>query len=728
MSSSSYCIELARFPYDASHSTRDPPSPSPQSSMRRHLEPWHLQPEGGGETRLRPPVVSHRPAPDSISFPPSTLNFNLAAAALYRIPTGPSSTFGHTPPGYAAVNHPRFTYLPSERPKPHSFHYPIANNNITVPERPRPPTTLQIAQFSHTRLPPLSRPYMSSTQQTASPHGPRPKHQHSRSATQVPPNNNGKQSQRRQKGNRANNATNGTPQKANNGSYGSPGKPLVNGQDATFADSAVLSSEDVPIPSGPRNKKHTQSQPSADRLFSPTSIQTAALTDSELPVKNPSATPAKQAAYAGPTFHQSPAPSALPIPKFLSRSVPSKAFAGPPTPPHDSSASGSPPTPSPPTPSRAPIAIPERSEQSPGLNMLFRADAAERARKASGSPASVSLSNSPHPSSANNPLYHHAKQSSQSSMNTMFPFELDANSKPSRPSPPVASPDAHRSITAPGRIPQVADAAGSNNDPAVLELLSRLHIKPKDQGASTPPRAANRVPSEPSSRHQTPSPFRDSQSPFRSASGPSTPAAPPQEQSADFHYGNKNLSPLFKAAKNDNSKRNSGLRTEITADSPILPQGGFPPVGPAPRMDPAAVSRGYLGQAFGSPVSPRRGSAPQVQPYGVPQYGPSPQPGSPNNPRMRTPGKRSYHPRPDSYPHGQTHSHTHPHTHPHTHQNGPVKPTPTPPAMNPFIPSSVQAKKFAKSATKAADSRSLEEDLKRMLNVSIPGDSTASTS
>ncbi|KAK3113121.1 hypothetical protein LTR53_009885, partial [Teratosphaeriaceae sp. CCFEE 6253] len=33
-------------------------------------------------------------------------------------------------------------------------------------------------------------------------------------------------------------------------------------------------------------------------------------------------TPAKEQAYAGPTFHASPAPSSLPVPKFFSRSVP----------------------------------------------------------------------------------------------------------------------------------------------------------------------------------------------------------------------------------------------------------------------------------------------------------------------------------------------------------------------------------------------------------------------
>ncbi|KAF2652143.1 hypothetical protein K491DRAFT_605557 [Lophiostoma macrostomum CBS 122681] len=542
---------------------------------------------------------------------------------------------------------------------------------------------------------------MSSTQHTASPRGPRAKHQHSKSGTQVQPNTNGngKQSQRRPKGNRTNNGVNGTPQKGGNAAYGSPGKTQANALDPSFTDSAVVSSEDVPIPTGPRYKKHTQSQPAVDRVFSPTSIAAAALTDSELPVKNPSATPVKQAAYAGPTFHASPAPSALPIPKFLSKSVPAKSFAEPPTPPEDGSESASPPTPSRASPSRAPIAVPERREFSP-LNMLFKADAEEKARNANASPASLTLSNSPNQTPARHQL-HHSKHNSQSSMTALFPIELDAESKPSHPSPPLASLSANRSITAPGKIPQVGDSAGRQNDPVVQELLNRLN-QTKNPPTSTPPRTLNRVPSEPSSRHQTPSPHNDGRSPFRSASGPTTPAPPGPEQSSDLFYGNQaNLSPLFKAAKTDSSKRNSGLRTEITADSPVLPQNGFAPISPPPRMDPNAVSRGYLAQALGGPLSPRRGSAPQVQPYG-----------GPPNQRTRTPGKRSYQPRPDSYP--------------HVNSSGAVKANAIPPAKtNPFIPSSVQAKKYSSPPTKAPDHSSLEDDLKRMLNVKVSGDTTS---
>ena len=186
---------------------------------------------------------------------------------------------------------------------------------------------------------------MSSTQNATSPRPPRPRHQHSKSATQVPPNINGKHHQRRQKGNRA----------VSSNHVSQPPAAL----DTAFADSAVLPSEEVQAPSGSRStKKHTQSQPASDRVLSPTTLAHGSLTDSELAPNNPATTPAKaQGAYAGPTFHASPAPSALPIPKFLSKSVPPKSHARPPTPLEEGSDSSTSPTPS---PSRAPIAVPSR--------------------------------------------------------------------------------------------------------------------------------------------------------------------------------------------------------------------------------------------------------------------------------------------------------------------------------------------------------------------------------
>ncbi|KAF2181861.1 hypothetical protein K469DRAFT_588164 [Zopfia rhizophila CBS 207.26] len=513
---------------------------------------------------------------------------------------------------------------------------------------------------------------MSSASNTPPPRTSRAKHQHSKSATQVAPNNNsGKSAQRRQKANRANyNDNNGNAQRQNNQAdlsvHKSPSP--AHGQTQTFADSAVLSSEYVHIPTGLQNSKnHTQSQSASDRVFSRTNVPASSLTDSELGQNNLSATPAKsQGAYAGPTFHASPAPSALPVPKFLSKSVPaSKPQPGFKSSSEDGSDSAPSPTPSPPSPSRAPIPILPRDEESP-LDFFFKADREEKARKATGSPASTTFSNSPNQFSVNGKM-RHSKQNSHSSLNAVFAIELDADGKGSQPSPPAATPVAHRSVTAPSKVQQAANPVEPDGDSkAIKDLFDRLSLSQKKPITSTPSRTVDRIPSEPSSRYHTPSPFYDGRNLVRSTSGPTTPA-PAANDTSDFFYGNRNLSPLFKAAKADSVNRNSRLRTEITADSPTMPQGEFPPVNGANKMDSSAT---------------------------------------PNNRRPRTPGKRSFNPCPDSYPYANG-------------TNGAPISFQKANATIPFIPSSVQAKQHV---TKPPDTLSLEQDLKRILNLNTaPG-------
>ncbi|KAF2474308.1 uncharacterized protein BDR25DRAFT_120809 [Lindgomyces ingoldianus] len=539
---------------------------------------------------------------------------------------------------------------------------------------------------------------MSSSNNAPSPRAPRGKHQHSKSATQVHPPNAGTQAPRRPRGNRRNHANNGDAQQlSGNRPELSANPPPVNVDDAALADSAVFSSEELSIPTGPRNgKKHTHSQPSSDRVFSPTALPPASLTDSEIAPYNPSATPAKaQSAYAGPTFHASPAPSSLPIPKFLSKSVPAKSQAQPglSTPPDQCSASPPSPTPLPPSPSRAPIPVPTHQENSP-LDMLFRADREERARNANHSSASAIFSNSANQPSRNGEG-RHIKQDSHSSLSVVFPIEMDGESKASRISPPPVSLVAHRSVAAPSKIPQVEHPASPNsNSNAVQDLLDRLNLSQEKPVASTPPRTADRIPSAPSSRYHTPSPFYDGRSSFRSASGPTTPA-PQNQESSDFFYGNRNLSPLFKAAKTEPPKRNSGLRTEITADSPIMLQGGFSALSSSSKMDANTVSRNYLDNVLG-PVSPRRGSAPHIEPFREP----------PNHRKTRTPGRRAYHPRPDSYPYAKGNQ--------NGSLNGNSVTLPKSKTAIPFIPSSVQTKQHS---TKSSNPLSLEEELKQLLNL-----------
>ncbi|KAI0580258.1 PNRC domain containing protein [Pyrenophora tritici-repentis] len=497
---------------------------------------------------------------------------------------------------------------------------------------------------------------MSTAQIAASPRAPRGKPQ---SPAQAPNKTPGRQSQRKPRNQRAPNSHN------DQNAPGASPRRLP----ADAADSAAYSGEESQRPTAPRSmKKHHQAYAS-DRVFSPAE-------SAPVPI-HPSATPVKiQGAYAGPTFHASPAPSALPIPKFLSRSVPAKTRAGPPTPPPED------------------MTFPPRNEQSP-LDLLFQADAAERANNNFGGPIPHSPFHQARP--------HHFKHDSYHSLNGVFPLELDGESKKAHMSPPpAASPASQRSVTDPNKVPQLKDMhqPGNGND-VMQDLLSRLSMSQKNSTAATPPQPGTQALPASQSR-QTPSPFLDGRPLVRSASGPTTPQTqPPNQDSANFFYGNKNLSPLFKAAKGESPKRNSGLRTEITADSPMIGQGTFQGFASVPPhvMDPNTFSRDQPGHNHEAPSNARHMSAPVVQPFQQ----------SPNN-RRKTPAMNSP---PASAP----------------------KPAVT---MMSFVPASVAAKRKPATIPSAAaapapqmktstpsDSSSLEQDLKRLLNLNSAGETSS---
>ncbi|KAF1915556.1 hypothetical protein BDU57DRAFT_276712 [Ampelomyces quisqualis] len=553
---------------------------------------------------------------------------------------------------------------------------------------------------------------MSTVPGTASPRAPRAKPQPPQSAAaQVPQNNNNaRQGQRRPRGARARNSSNQNNQ--------SPNRPSPHA-DTALPDGAAVSGRDGHRSNAPRNpKKHTPSQPSVDRVFSPPGAL-ASLTDTESAPSNPiAATPAKnQGAYAGPTFHASPAPSALPIPKFLSRSVPAKTRIDPPTPPPEDSSdfTGSPQSMAA-SPSRAPIPVPSRNEQSP-LDMLFKADRAERSKCVNGSPASTQFFTSAH---AGRP--HHYEQDSYGSLNAPFPIELDGESRTTHmSSPALASPMNARSVTDPTKIPQLKDVCQSpkNND-VMQDLLNRLSMSQNKPTAPIAPQPDARRPAPSETRNETPSPSHDGRSAVRSASGPSAPAAAPNDN-PDFFYGNRNLSPLFKAAKNEPSKRNSGLRTEITADSPLIAQGmfqDFPSVSSPRAMDPNTFNRNYPVGSPEVPAGPRSGSAPYIQPHR----------GTPNG-RRQTPERQPQHTRNGSY---STRSPPGPGVRPNAGVNGaPASVKKPATSMMSFVPASVAAKKHSSSAPPSAagpspvdsstssNTLALEQDLKRMLNLSM---------
>jgi len=162
-----------------------------------------------------------------------------------------------------------------------------------------------------------------------------------------------------------------------------------------------------------------------------TGAQSAGMPSSAKPISTPSTT-----AYAGPTFHASPAPSALPIPSFYSKSVPDspeargvKAVKGPQLKKD---------TPQPNNLFTSPAANnPFQREESP-LDFFFRADREEKARARSASSTQTTLAatgpfqpplESPRSSQTPPALPTHSRprqgHSSRMSANGMFAMELD---------------------------------------------------------------------------------------------------------------------------------------------------------------------------------------------------------------------------------------------------------------------------------------------------------------
>ena len=321
-------------------------------------------------------------------------------------------------------------------------------------------------------------------------------------------------------------------------------------------------------------------------------------------------TPAKEQAYAGPTFQASPAPSSLPVPRFFSRSVPNAGgqpslqarMEGEKTPelvPKE-------PESSPETDVVEPV--PRDAAQSP-LDMFFLADRAEKQKGRNSSSSLLSPAVATRRVPATEP-----RNPFQQSGKSVFLQELDGDGG-AMPSPrtvllndrPVLGERAHSS---PGIVPQSANDEEQRE--AYTKSLKDLlfnSVKMPLPSASTPPQSQRRAVSDVSA-FNTPSPFN------RPVSGPSTPASSTDQQNQyALHYGNRNLSPLFKASRNETPTRPSNLRQEVTNGHPALNHDSQQPRRQVPQIDPSSFSRNYLDQHI---QASRPGSLPQFPlPNGV---------------------------------------------------------------------------------------------------------------
>lgn len=236
-----------------------------------------------------------------------------------------------------------------------------------------------------------------------------------------------------------------------------------------------------------------------------------------------SATPIKQA-YAGPTFHASPAASTLPMPKFFSKSMPSQAAAsglqarleaeheG-----SESSTSESERPPFPPSP-----AAPFAREQSP-LDLFFNAHRAERARQhssdigltASNSTSQLSLeqlgSGTPHTPPYPRPSQPQSRQSNATpSGKEMFMMELDGageHDESDVPGPRVPFKDRiNPTKAAAGPQPSMRDdeTYRQAQSQALKKLLMTQPRSSSPLGLHTEPRHHSRQASAPFELHGSP--------------------------------------------------------------------------------------------------------------------------------------------------------------------------------------------------------------------------------
>ena len=285
----------------------------------------------------------------------------------------------------------------------------------------------------------------------------------------------------------------------------------------------------------------------------------------------PTVTPVKPA-YAGPTFHASPAASALPMPKFLSKSVPDpnaeqglqslleteEALDR-----NEVQVNGS-----------QQNTLSTQAVQSP-LEIFFRADREEKARRVVSNPDCNS------PSSRVSPLSNrHTSSSNKDFSAVSSPFKRPASSgqygkemfmmELNNRSPERAfTQSAHHSSSRSNSQIQYP----ANNTKGNLQQQPRQHME--NNSTSTPPYVSTSINRDNDQSQQRGEQIFDNVTPYttppsqihQSYSPPKT-TLPAETDGEQFLYGNRNLSPLFKATKREHSslasKLPSGLRREVT--------------------------------------------------------------------------------------------------------------------------------------------------------------------
>ncbi|KFY77316.1 hypothetical protein V499_03299 [Pseudogymnoascus sp. VKM F-103] len=281
-------------------------------------------------------------------------------------------------------------------------------------------------------------------------------------------------------------------------------------------------------------------------------------------VSKPISTP-NAAAYAGPTFHASPAPSALPMPSFFSKSVPespSIKISDSRADETNSSSSDS----SPPPIIKARIAA-QGQKESP-LDFFFNADREEKARARSANsavgpfqPPADPPPNDYRTPAANNQGRNNNPKFQGGSASSMFAMELDGT--PGKPYGPAFSTPYSERINAARSTPSLVNSPSASTSDQQKTTDRSEALKSFLFSGQKPPAYANgRAPEPPFPGQQSPTPNRTAVH-QTSPSGPrnNSYSSPQQHRQNGFPYINDG-SAYGSATRN--TPRTSGLRQEVT--------------------------------------------------------------------------------------------------------------------------------------------------------------------
>ncbi|KAL2219758.1 hypothetical protein M432DRAFT_544270 [Thermoascus aurantiacus ATCC 26904] len=334
----------------------------------------------------------------------------------------------------------------------------------------------------------------------------------------------------------SNNANGGASKKKNNGRSGK--KPW----DVSKAS---------PVPNGINGHRHTSSQPN---MASPSQLK-----DSPH--------------YAGPTFHASPAPSALPMPSFFSKSVPDSDLA-PALELDSDSPEINPVTESTPSKPKGRAICNDEGRESSPLDFLFKAAVEARELKYKRSPESQNGRGSP-PCTDSKAYLAHRKP--DGSAGGIFPLELEGHERqmisigPSFATPYKDRMNALRSASSPSRPTADLD---EDERKAKTEALKNLLLNPRPQrpASASPslrdqPSLLNSRPGQtvPNTNHYTVA--------LRTSSGPSSPVSFGVQHGQDNHDPRNGVhhqyaSPISSASYKFHTQ-SSALRQEISASNPV---------------------------------------------------------------------------------------------------------------------------------------------------------------